>query len=229
MSTNQRGYVPRPQATEIPTAAWNDTPLYCLRVNDAWVSHVLGVLAALDQPDTWIGTADEIDAARQQVNEIMLALMTQCEDTMTDYPQHATLWHYQARIVAGGAMTNISLADAPYNLTDGFFNLLSYQSTFADADSFEQPVLLAAGDYDFYALGGKNQYGGWLNWYLDDDLFWEAEDFYNAAVQINVIEHTTLTIPTDGHHILRGVVNGHNASSAAYFIPLINYWFDLTP
>lgn len=75
---NLRGYVPRPQPTEIPTAAWNDTPLYCLKVNDQWVSHLLGVLTALDQPDTWIGTAEEIDSARQQVNEIMLALMAAC-------------------------------------------------------------------------------------------------------------------------------------------------------
>lgn len=72
-------YAPRPQPTIIPTAAWNDAPLFCLQVNDEWVSHILGVLTALDQPDTWIGTEEEIFAARQQVNEIMLALMTTCE------------------------------------------------------------------------------------------------------------------------------------------------------
>lgn len=71
-------YTPRPQPTAIPTAAWNDAPLFCLQVNDQWVSHILGVLDALDQQDTWIGTEDEIYAARQQVNEIMNALMTAC-------------------------------------------------------------------------------------------------------------------------------------------------------
>lgn len=79
-------YVPRPKPTSIPTAAWNDAPLFCLQINDQWVSHVLGVLTALDQPDTWLGTEDEIFAARQQVNEIMLALMAACP------PRFYSLW-----------------------------------------------------------------------------------------------------------------------------------------
>ncbi len=74
-------YAPRPKPTVIPTAAWNEAPLFCLQVNDQWVSHILGVLTALDQPDTWIGTEEEIFLARQQVNEIMLALMSQCPPT----------------------------------------------------------------------------------------------------------------------------------------------------
>lgn len=73
-------YAPRLQPTIIPGAAWNDAPLFCLKLNDEWVSHVLGVMAALDQPDTWLGTAEEIYAARQQVNEIMVAFMTMCDD-----------------------------------------------------------------------------------------------------------------------------------------------------
>lgn len=73
-------YAPRIHPTPIPTAAWNDDPLFCLEVNDEWVSHILGVMIALDQPDTWVGTDDEIAAARQQVNEIMAAFMEVCMD-----------------------------------------------------------------------------------------------------------------------------------------------------
>jgi len=73
-------YAPRIKPTPIPAAAWNDAPLFCLELNDEWVSHVLGVMTALDQGDTWIGDADQIFAARQQVNEIMNALMTACQD-----------------------------------------------------------------------------------------------------------------------------------------------------
>ncbi|MBI1278189.1 MAG: hypothetical protein GC179_08685 [Anaerolineaceae bacterium] len=73
-------YAPRLKPTPIPGANWNDAPLFCLKLNDEWVSHVLGVLTALDQPDTWLGTPEQIYAARQQVNEIMVAFMTACSD-----------------------------------------------------------------------------------------------------------------------------------------------------
>lgn len=73
-------YATRLKPTPIPGAAWNDAPLFCLKLNDEWVSHVLGLLTALDQPDTWLGTADQVYSARQQVNEIMVAFMTMCDD-----------------------------------------------------------------------------------------------------------------------------------------------------
>jgi len=91
-------YAPRPEPTPIPTAAWNDEPLYCLEVNDQWISHILGVMVALDQPDTWIGTPEEIDAARQQVNEIMAAFMAACEDDMNCCEEPLT------RIAADGSI-----------------------------------------------------------------------------------------------------------------------------
>jgi len=73
-------YAPRLEPLPIPAPRWNDEPLLCLQVNDEWVSHILGVLTALDQSDTWLGTDDEIFDARQQVNEIMLAFMEECMD-----------------------------------------------------------------------------------------------------------------------------------------------------
>lgn len=73
-------YAPRLKPTPIPGANWNDSPLFCLKINDEWVSHLLGVMTALDQPDTWLGTPEQIYAARQQVNEIMVALMSMCDD-----------------------------------------------------------------------------------------------------------------------------------------------------
>lgn len=82
MTSKKSHFVPRPEPTEVPTAAWNEMPLYCLKINGDWVSHVLGVLAALDRQDTWLGDEDQIYAARQQVAEIMLSLMTQCPPTM---------------------------------------------------------------------------------------------------------------------------------------------------
>lgn len=79
-------YAPRTEPKIIPTAAWNEAPLFCLKINDEWLSHVLGALNVLDQSDAWSGTDDEIEAARQQVNEIMLSMMTNCP------PQFYSFW-----------------------------------------------------------------------------------------------------------------------------------------
>lgn len=80
-------YAPRLQATPIPGARWDDEPLFCLKVNDEWLSHILGVLGAMDQPDTWVGTPEEIYDARQQVNEIMVAFMEDCDPMSNCCPE----------------------------------------------------------------------------------------------------------------------------------------------
>lgn len=76
---NKQWYAPRVEATPIPAANWNDDPKFCIELNDEWLSHVIGVLIALDQPDAWLGDDDEIFAARQQVNEIIVAFMEGCD------------------------------------------------------------------------------------------------------------------------------------------------------
>lgn len=214
-------YAPRPKPTIIPTAAWNDTPLFCLAVNDEWVSHILGAMDVLDQADTWIGTDEEIRAARDQVNEIMLALMERCEETM---PQHATLWHDESTVLVGGALT-------PASDADNFYHIYAYQATGANGDSFAQSFVLDAGDYVFHCLGGGSNLCGILDWYLDDEVtpFLAGQDWYTATPTANIFQDGTLTIPTAGRHTLTAITNGKNASSFAYVAPLTKYWFEFVP
>lgn len=75
----------------IPAASWNEEPTRTLTVNTEWVSHILGALEVLDQDDTWNGTDEERDAARQQVREIIVCLATSCgaENMITDLRQAA--------------------------------------------------------------------------------------------------------------------------------------------
>lgn len=68
-------YAPRPFRTPIPAAHWDDCPIRCIGINDEWLSHLIGLLEALDQPDTWLGTYTEIQDTRDQVNEIIAAFM----------------------------------------------------------------------------------------------------------------------------------------------------------
>lgn len=67
-------FAPRIRPTPIPVSGVFDSPNVCVTINEHWVSHILGVLEALDQPDTWLGTDEEIFLARQQVRELALAL-----------------------------------------------------------------------------------------------------------------------------------------------------------
>lgn len=65
-----RHYAPRtPQ--NIPSAGIVDSPTYCLEINAEWLPHVLGALKVLDQPDAWKGTETEIEAARDQIRQLM--------------------------------------------------------------------------------------------------------------------------------------------------------------
>ncbi len=83
-------YSARLKAFDIPEPRWNEEPLMCLMVNDQWASHLIGVIIALDQQDTWLGTEDEVFDARQQINEIILALMERCNPMSGCCPEPLT-------------------------------------------------------------------------------------------------------------------------------------------
>lgn len=80
-------FAPRLRATPIPEEDWNTGLVRCFHISDAWIPHILGVLEALDQPDTWIGTDEEIEAARQNVREIMVEFGRggECEEVPANY------------------------------------------------------------------------------------------------------------------------------------------------
>jgi hypothetical protein len=74
-----RYFVPRPSPSAIPTPNIFDEPLVGFCINAEWAAHFRGVFEALDQPDTWLGTDEEIYAARQQLAEAFLVFMGECD------------------------------------------------------------------------------------------------------------------------------------------------------
>lgn len=82
--------IPFVSPVPIPDVAWNETPTRCIRVNAQWCSYILGALECLDQPDVWQGTDEQIFDARQQVREIMLAVMgaQECEEELLNYVKY---------------------------------------------------------------------------------------------------------------------------------------------
>lgn len=112
-------YAPRIHPTPIPTARWDEAPCYCLAVNGEWLSHILGVMIALDQPDTWIGTKEQVYDARQQVLEIMTCFMEGnmgccCGNQAPSEPvQHRATTDYQLQVSYDGGMTWVQDPDDP--------------------------------------------------------------------------------------------------------------------
>lgn len=216
----------------IPEAAYLDEPLFCLKVNEKWMAYIIGVMDALDQFDTWQGTAEEQYAARQQVNEIILSAMYECAEAETvTYPRNQTLWHDQATVLTGNALFRSTLAIAPFNRGDSHYNTSSYQSTAANADSFMQEIYLDAGDYVFWVLGAHNSVHGKVDWYIDAEVtpFIAGQDWYAASLAPNQFKSGAVTLATGGNHQIKGVINGKNASSGGYYLPLTKYWFEYVP
>lgn len=69
-------YAPRLGAQPIPASGVFDDPKRCIALNDFWISHIIGVLSVLEQPDSWEGTDEEVAAAVLSAGQIIDAFST---------------------------------------------------------------------------------------------------------------------------------------------------------
>ena len=82
----QRAFDPRKTALPAPVVPVDADPLTCVRINRAWCGHLLGVLERLNQDDAWLGSETDIDAARQQIEQLFFQIATaqDCEGEGTN-------------------------------------------------------------------------------------------------------------------------------------------------
>ena len=142
---------------------------------------------------------------------------------MAYYPTRATMWHQEAIIVTGNALS-FSLN------TSQTFNGWWVQSTPADGNKFTNGFFLKGGSgYTLYLFGVTGSDCGKIDWKIDGTSVATGQDWYSSSLTLKVTKTiTSLTISGDGFHVLEGTVNGKNASSSNYFIPLDYYWFSLS-
>ena len=77
-----RNFDPRTPGIIPPTGIFSE-PAYCFEpMNALWLPHFLGVIAALDQYDAWIGDNEEISNARNQVRLWLAQIVICIEETM---------------------------------------------------------------------------------------------------------------------------------------------------
>ena len=135
-------------------------------------------------------------------------------------PLRQTMFHDQAKVVTGGAIARVVDASQSHNFR-------AAQATPANGDTFKQSCVLGAGTYTLHVLGKTNTTHAMIDWYLDDVLKVSGQDWYSGSY-LGDIEKTAagIVVAEGGRHVLKGVINGRNASSTGWFMQLTAYWFE---
>jgi len=139
------------------------------------------------------------------------------------FPQRATMWHGEATVITGNALT-LAIDTA------SMFNYAYYQNPCANGDSFSNSFFLKAGTYTLSVLGlTANSYGK-IDWYIDGVKVVSLQDWYSSSTTKNVIKTASVTVVGDGYHQLIGTINGHNGSTSSphYNMALTAYWLKPT-
>lgn len=67
-------FAPRRTPMPVPGAGIFDSPSVTVSLNVEWISHIIGILDVLDQPDAWEGDETAIFNARQEILKLQIAL-----------------------------------------------------------------------------------------------------------------------------------------------------------
>jgi hypothetical protein len=78
-------------------------------------------------------------------------------------------------------------------------------------------------------MGDTDSNRGIIDWYLSENggsfnSFTTGQDWYAGSVSSGVVKTASITISASGYHVLKGIVNGKNASSSNYYIVLRKMW-----
>jgi hypothetical protein len=135
-----------------------------------------------------------------------------------DLPARVTLWMDEATVTSGTAL-QVDLDSSQ------MYQLLAAPVTPANGDTFTHSFWLRAGSYTFSVLGMLQSVGGKVDWYLDNVLIISGQNWYKSTNEFNHIKTATVTVIGDGHHLLKAVVNGKDASSSGYWYYFTKLWF----
>jgi hypothetical protein len=125
--------------------------------------------------------------------------------------------HGDSLVTVGNALTTGSVT--------GFWGRIWYQNTPANGDTFTHSFMLKAGTYTLYVQGKTATNCGLIDWYIDDTKVVSLQDWYGSSTDEVVKTAASLTVTGDGRHVLKGVINGKNASASDYYMQLQSYWF----
>ena len=150
--------------------------------------------------------------AAEPVNDQDLVTKKYC---LSIKPETATLFHNQSKAIVG-TLSHIAQ-------TGQFFGFET-RTTILNAE-FSQNFFLKAGTYNFSVLGITSNCGI-IDWYIDDVLVVNQQDWYSSILTLNVVKTNSVNIPSSGNHVLKGKITGKNPSSSLYWMKLTAFWFN---
>lgn len=152
----------------------------------------------------------------KQIDETQLKVTAYIESVISDFPVSHLHFHQHSTVLAGNALI-------PNIATDQIHNVFWLANGAANGDSFSFRFSIAGGTYDILITGTSLVNAGKIDWYLDDVIIATAQDWYTSPAVRNVNKTIAdVVIATNGIHTLKGVVNGKNAASGGYYLPLTN-------
>jgi len=137
-------------------------------------------------------------------------------------PVNATMW--ASEMLAFDASNTPISSPGANDASQEFCSAVSQGGTAHDGDYFTLPFTIAAGTYTVYVLGIRSTNRGKLDWYLDaaGSPFEAGQDWYSVTADYNYIQTMSITIGSDGNHVLKGKINGKTGS--AYYWALTKIW-----
>lgn len=134
------------------------------------------------------------------------------------FPRRAVMFHGEATVLTGSTFVTTINSSQAYNFTTAV-------GASANGDSFSHGCFLSAGTYTFSVLGQINVGSPKIDWYFDNVLQVSAQDWYNGSTVNNTIKTASVTLTHDGYHVIKGVINGRNASNSTNWrLELTKYW-----
>lgn len=168
-----------------------------------WLPVMQGLLQELKDPAIWASPPDDI------IGQVDTLLYLLGEAKVLPYPQQYVLFPQAANVISGGAIT-------PVVITTQEFCMVGTQTSPAINDRFAWWVWLKSGLYNVRVNGRTYNSAGRIDWYLNDDLVEDNQDWYSASTINNVTKTFQMNVPEAGLYLFEGHMQSKHASSSGY-------------
>jgi hypothetical protein len=138
--------------------------------------------------------------------------------TTTEYPEKASI--YGDEII-----TSVTVASNLDTTTKYGYFVGPLAANAADGDEYFGGFVLKAGTYTLHHLGRTGGAFGMTDYYIDGVAAATGVDWYAGSSGANVEKTASVTVSTDGYHVLKVKLNRKNASSTDYVISITKIWF----